>query len=294
MTAGAAPRFGWVLNLDAELELVRPGYVPRQALLAQLAEHGAGARALLGPHDVLVDATTRGAEGLIGRAWSPTPLARRLLEQAGITPEPHPDAAVLRRVNHRRFAHEVGGGLPGQRYVEELAEALVLIQYSAGPWLAKRPLAFAGRGQQRFYGTVSDKQRSWLEVSFARDGLIFEPLVEPVLELSLHGFVWPSGRFELGRPCVQIVSERGVFRGVRLSERGDLSSEEEAALRESGERVATALGGAGYFGPFGIDAFRYRHEGRLGFCALSEINARYTMGFVTGFPRPPHELLLSE
>ena len=58
------------------------------------------------------------------------------------------------------------------------------------------------------------------------------------------------------------------------------------------ERVARALASAGYFGPFGIDAHRYELEGKSGFCALSEINARYTMGFVTGFPRPPCELSL--
>ena len=41
-------RYGWILNLDAELELARnrPGYVPQRKLLAQLAEHGKSSRAL--------------------------------------------------------------------------------------------------------------------------------------------------------------------------------------------------------------------------------------------------------
>jgi phosphoribosylaminoimidazole carboxylase (NCAIR synthetase) len=216
-----------------------------------------------------------------------------LLAAGGIAPEPHPEVTVLRRVNHRLFAHELGGGLPHQQYLRERAPIEALLRRAERPWLLKRPLAFAGRGQLRFYGPISDKQWSWLDVSLEQDGVIVEPLVSPKLELSLHGFVWPGGRFELGRICVQQVSERGVFRGVRLAEAGELSPAESEGLFAQGERVAHALHGAGYFGPFGLDAYRYEAEGKIGFCALSEINARYTMGFVTGFPRHPSTLLLT-
>jgi hypothetical protein len=157
----------------------------------------------------------------------------------------------------------------------------------------KRPLSFAGRGQMRFYGTITDKQWSWLDLSLSRDGLTAEPLVTPTLELSLHGFIWPDGPSELGRVCVQQVTERGVFRGVRAATPGELETHETDALTAQGGRVAGALYDAGYFGPFGIDAYRYQLDGRAAFCALSEINARYTMGFVTGFSRHPRELLLT-
>ena len=122
--------------------------------------------------------------------------------------------------------------------------------------------------------------------------MLVEPLVTPTLELSLHGFIWRDARFELGRACVQQVSERGVFRGVRLAGPSELSTAELRALCERAERVARLLGAAGYFGPFGIDAYRYELAGQAGFCALSEINARYTMGFAVGFPRHPSQLLL--
>ena len=49
-----SPRYGWVLNLDAELELAQPSYNPRRACSSQLEQYGAGSRALLGPEDVLV------------------------------------------------------------------------------------------------------------------------------------------------------------------------------------------------------------------------------------------------
>lgn len=289
-------RFAWVLNLDAELELAQriSRYVPRVKLLAQLAEHGQGSRAVLGTDDVLLESPSMPLAGHVGRCWCPTPLALEKLRAAGVEPEPHPEPSVLRRVNHRLFAHELGGGLPEQRYFTERAELEALLRRGERAWLLKRPLSFAGRGQMRFYGPTSDKQWSWLDVSLAQDGLILEPLVTPTLEVSVHGFVWPSGRSELGRVCVQQVTERGVFRGVRLAEPGELSSSEQHALLERAERVAAALPAAGYFGPFGIDGYRYEAPEMAGFCALSEINARYTMSFVIGFPRHPSELSLAE
>ncbi len=289
-------KFAWVLNLDAEPELSRLNfeYVPRTKLLQQLELYGRGSRALLGPGDVLVEpGAAVPASGFVGRAWCPTPLALSRLSAAGVQAEPHPEASVLRRVNHRLFAHQAGGGLALQRYFTERAPLEELLRRAERPWLLKRPLAFAGRGQMRFYGPISDKQWSWLDVSLAQDGLLVEPLVTPTLEVSLHGFVWQAGRWELGRVCVQEVSERGVFRGVRLALASELESAESVSLFEQAERVAGLLHGVGYFGPFGIDAYRYQLGGSLGFCALSEINARYTMGFAIGFPRRTAELSLS-
>jgi len=289
-------RYAWVLNLDAEVELSRLGfeYVPRRKLVQQLALYGQGSRALLGLEDVLVEPGARLNDvDFVGRAWCPTPMALSHLAAAGVRAEPHPEPSVLRRVNHRSFAHELGGGLPEQRYFTERAPLEQLLRRAERPWLLKRPLAFAGRGQMRFYGPISDKQWSWLDLSLANDGLIAEPLVTPTLEVSLHGFVWQAGNFELGRECVQEVSDRGVFRGVRLAQSGELDATESSSLLEQGQRVAGLLHEAGYFGPFGIDAYRYHVGSARGFCALSEINARYTMGFSIGFPRPPSELSLT-
>jgi hypothetical protein len=293
---GERPHFAWVLNLDAELELAQKGYTPRARLLAQLAQYGADSRRLLGPKDVLIRGSERlaDASGFVGRAWCPTPRALALLAASGVKPEPHPDAGVLARVNHRRFAFELGGGLPAQRYVVDKIELDAALREADGPLLLKRPLAFAGRGQLRVYAyqRISEKEWSWIDVSLRNDGLIVEPLVTPTLEFSLHGFVWRNAQHELGQPCIQEVSTRGVFRGVRRALPGELDAREARALFEQGERVAAALASAGYFGPFGIDAYRYDDRGRVGLCALSEINARYTMGFLTGFPWHPSELWL--
>jgi hypothetical protein len=295
-------RFGWVLNLDAELELARgrPGYVPQQKLLLQLAEHGRSSRQLLGPNDVLLEPAERGGElralptGLIGRAWCPTPLALASLQRHGASPEPHPPAEVLRRVNHRLFAHELRGGLPEQAYVQTREQLLLRLAGYARHWLLKRPLGFAGRGQLRVIGSLTEKQMTWVDASLKRDGLLVEPLVTPTFEVSLHGFIWPGGRRELGRICTQIVSERGAFRDVRLVLPGELLPSESGALHERAHAAADALFSAAYFGPFGIDGYRYTLDGASAFCALGEINARYTLGFTTGFPRHPSELSLDD
>lgn len=292
-------RYAWVLNLDAELELSRgrPGYVAQRKLLAQLAEHGASSKALLGPNDFELAAGGHGENdmgaAITGRAWCPTPMALAKMREHGVEPEPHPSAAILRRTNHRLFAHELGGGLPEQAYVTSRAELLDRMGDYARRWLLKRPLSFAGRGQMRVIGPLTEKQWTWVDASFGRDGLIVEPLVEPSFEVSLHGFIWRDASFELGRICAQVVSERGAFRGVRLAEPGQLKAAESAALLERAEATARALAVAGYFGPFGIDAYRYRLDGEERFCALGEVNARYTLSFVTGFPRHPSELSLA-
>jgi hypothetical protein len=307
------PRFAWVLNLDAELELAGgPQYAPRARLLAQLEQFVGDARRLLGPDDVLLPSSGTSAapraarerrgpieaargRALVGRTWCPTPRALAALEAAGVVSEPHPGVDVVQRVNHRRFAFELGGGLEGQRYIEDKAVLDVALRRAQAPLLLKRPLAFAGRGQTRVYAhaAITAKEWSWIEASLESDGLIVEPLVEPTLEVSLHGFVWRDARFELGRVCVQDVSTRGVFRAVRRAEPGELSDAEQRSFVAQGEHVATALASTGYFGPFGIDGYRYRLGDRIGFCTLGEINARYTMGFAVGFPRPASELVLS-
>ena len=54
------------------------------------------------------------------------------------------------------------------------------------------------------------------------------------------------------------------------------------------ERVAGALHAAGYFGPFGIDAYRYADaHGRTRWNPCGELNARYTMGYALGMADRP-------
>jgi hypothetical protein len=281
----------WVLNLDAELELARarPGYSPPRRLERLLGRHRERARALLGPRDVIAGEASP-CPGAIGRAWSPTPRALDSLRRLSLVPEPHPSPAVLHRVNHRRFVCELGPILPGRRYVESREALADVLSGEGKPWLLKRPLSFAGRGQLRLHQRPTPPELAWIAASFERDGLLLEPLVQIELELSLHGFIQRSGTFELGRLCIQDVGPRGDFRGARLALAGELCLLERERLEQQGDRVARALHAAGYFGPFGIDAYRYTTPDGSALCSLSEINARYTLSFAVGFPRHTSEL----
>ena len=285
----ASTAFAWVLNLDAELELDRPEQVPSAKLTAQLVRHAQGARVLLGPQDVLVQELPSNATAYVGRAWCPTPRAVASLRGRGVSPEPHPPADVLRRANHRRFSAGLGAGPPGSAYVEDAAAVLRQLR-GTDDWLLKRPLSFAGRGQLYVRGTTTVSQAAWIEASVRRGGVMVEPRVAILAEFGVHGFVQKSGKVGLGRPCLQVVSERGVWQSTRLAAASDLDAAERAGLMASAERTAGALVELGYFGPFGIDAYRYERDGRVGFCALSEVNARYTMGFAVGYPTPVHAL----
>jgi hypothetical protein len=69
-----------------------------------------------------------------------------------------------------------------------------------------------------------------------------------------------------------------------------VSEAEGLALQSRAASTARSLAEARYFGPFGIDAYRYASDAGVAFCEQSEINARFSMGFSTGFPRPAHTL----
>jgi ATP-grasp domain len=277
-------RYAWVLNLDAELEMASASYQRSPRVAQQQATFGAAARALLAPDDCLLsELAPVDASKYRGRAWCWTPQALALMAAAKVQPEPHPDTEVVKRVNHRLFAHELGGGLPGQAFVTDRESLEHYLRDTKRPWLCKRPFAFAGRGQMRFFGTVDEVQSNWIDASLRAHGLIVEPLVEILCEFSLHGYLSLDGTHTLGHLCVQSTNDRGVFREIRRVDDGDLSTQEKDILLQQGERVARALQAAGYFGPFGIDSYRYRDGSVVAICACSEINARYTMGFATGF-----------
>ncbi|HET9953059.1 MAG TPA: hypothetical protein VFQ61_01075 [Polyangiaceae bacterium] len=281
--------FAWILNLDAELELSQPRYQASAAIRRRLEEHAQRAQGLLGAGDITIDVleanASMDASAFKARAWCPTRSAQARAAARGIELEPAPELSIIERVNHRLFAHQLGGGLPGQRYVTQPAELDEVLAGAQWPLLFKRPFSFAGRGQQRLYRAPTAPEAAWLAASIRTGGMIVEPLVQPIVEFSQHGWIEAHGQTRYGAPCVQSVSDRGVFQAARRATSADLRVHEQHALTERLDAVAVALRRAGYFGPFGIDAYRYDSRGRVGFCALSEINARYTLSYPTGFSR---------
>lgn len=276
-------RVAWLLNLDADRELDRPlGYQPTQVVHERVAHMRARIPRLVRQGDVVV-----GGERVEGRyaglCWCPTPSALARLVRAGVTPAPTPPFDVVRRVNHRRFSFELGPTLAGAAWVRDQdALAGALGQRSVtGDWLLKRPYSIAGSGRRVLRGgALAAHDERWVRASLREDGLIVEPWVDIVDELAIHGYVHADGRHALGAVCVQRVDAHGSWVDTERHPSG--AADDTRALTESAERVAAALSAAGYFGPFGVDAYRYRLEGRVVFNARSEINARYTMGWAVG------------
>jgi hypothetical protein len=111
-----------------------------------------------------------------------------------------------------------------------------------------------------------------------------------VREVGIHGLIDASGRFALGRVCVQETNEYRAWVSTRLAGHEDLSSAQASRLSERAEEVAAALLGAGYFGPFGLDAYLFRtRSGGIELNPLGELNARYSMGFAIGRPELPRD-----
>lgn len=277
----------WVLNLDADEELQDPNYrstAARRECIRKLVPRLEG---LLHAGDRFVAEEPDGSCcGLVGRAWCPTPAALARLERAGALLPEAPAVALLRRVNHREFCATLGQTLPGAAFVHTLTALRkhVASEPRVHEWLVKRPFGFSGRGSRRTrFPTRDVSVQRWLERSFEFDsGMQLEPWVDRELDFAIHGFVARGGELQLGKPTLQVCTTNGVWRSSRPAT-GELVPAEREALLESASVVATALHEAGYWGPFGVDAYRWREtSGVVRFNPRSEINARYTMGWHVG------------
>jgi len=283
----------WVLNLDADFELAAPSegraFTPSRALSTYVARSVTQARQLFAPSDVLIDDLPPGAgAGYLGRAWCPTPRARALLSAAGVEPEPAPPFAVLRAVNSRGFNTALGELLPGAGFFEgegalDAVRERVAVPSCGRGWLLKQEFSVAGRGQRRVHvGVLTEADERWTAAALRGGGLQVEPCVEVLLEFVVHGRIDRGGATVVAVPCVQVCVE-GAWTETRRALPGELRSGEFEALENSAAQAAHALAGAGYFGPFGIDAFRWRDaKGAIRLQARTEINARYTMGWRVG------------
>jgi hypothetical protein len=292
----------WVFNLDAEDELARSGaHTPTDLMTARIERLLPLLRGLIGPGDgIFWPGNEQVQRGLWGRAWCPTRWARTQLAHAGLRVPRAPTVEVLRRVNHRHFAHELGQALPSAGWAasrEQLTSLLAatdeLNQVSVeGCWLLKRPLSYAGRGRRKLRpGALTEADQSWLDASLRDgDGLQVEPLVARELDCALHGWLAEDGQCTFGRVTLQHLDATGAWQATELAAPGTFTEVELGALTQAARQTAGALHAEGYFGPFGLDAFRWRApDGKRSFQPRSEVNARYSMGWATGMGdfRPP-------
>ena len=289
--SGGSSAFAWVLNLDADDELcaeargarfVAP--VPAPVLRARIEACMGALAPLVGEGVVLGHGDDTRARGLPGRAFCPTPSATASLVAAGAEAPPAPPLVVIVRANHRSFSAELGQRLDGGTWVRSMGELESAfagdVLARGGEWVLKHPHGYVGRNRHRTR-ELDPKARSFARRAIAEaGGLQLEPWVARSADYAIHGFVAIDGSATFGAPTRQVCDGRGVWQGT--SRETDLAASERGALEDEAERTARALAAIGYFGPFGVDAFRYVEGENTRFCARCEVNARYTMGWAIG------------
>lgn len=302
------PPVAWVLNLDAETELeVGKGYAPTRRLLSIVTYKSGDLRGtLVGDEDVILgpepSPDDERARGLLGLAWSPTPRALARLHTAGARPVAAPAVEVLAAVNARAFAALVRAPLVEgsfeKRIAETLEETLELIRRpTEGGWLVRRPFGAAGRGRRRIAaGTPNAAELAWIAAGLRRGPLVVEPWVRVTTEYTRSAWVHRTGEVVIAPPCFQATTAQGAWTNTETAGAGEVHGEDDTRLQHTIEVVGTALADAGYFGPFGIDAYRHRVPGRTGthevLNPLSEINARFTMDWAIGMGDQGETLLV--
>lgn len=202
-----------------------------------------------------------------------------------------PDPEAAWRCNDRRFCLPVqaalGCRLPGAALIDSL-DALRAHLAALGPgpdgWVLKAPFSASGRLRVRRRGRDLDRG---IEARIARlltrfGALCFEPWMERVLDIGCLGLVAGADACHVFPPHRLETDHAGVFRGIAIAD-GWLAPDHHRAVVHAATEAGRALGRAGYRGPFGIDAFVYRHDQAPGGQALQplcEINARLSFGFV--------------
>ncbi len=279
----------WLLNLDAEKELADPDWRRTERDRDKVVARIPTVQDLLEEGDRLVplDEDERfEANGSQGMVWCPTSGALQRLQQVGARLPEVPTQEVLRRVNHRRFSFELGVTLPDSVWVNRIPDLQSAVARAPlqQHWLLKRGFGFSGNGNRKVRaGSSGNSVMRWAERHLETEGILVEPLVARLADFVLHGQVSREGETRLGVPCVQVCTAEGRWTQTRIAQADDISDEEAALFLKAGQQAADALHQAGYFGPFGIDGFRWRDlEQGEQFHPLVEINARYTMGWATG------------
>ncbi len=274
-------RLGFVLNLDAEHELAAGArWTAPRALAVRL---DAIARSMHLPEGaVLVAPGEPIPAGCEGRVWCPTPRSLAALARAGVSAPQTPALEVVRRVNERAFAADLARGELEPTLASTssaVIEDFVARPSPTGRWRLKRGLGASGRGQRTLAaGALSVADRGWLARSLSLGAVYVEPWVDVEREVCVYGWARPEGVTLTGARG-QVVTPQGAFERSGRIEWSSLG-EHARPLGEAAERVGEALLCAGYFGPFGIDGYLHRSPGgALRLRALSEINARYCMGW---------------
>lgn len=206
-----------------------------------------------------------------------------------------PDISAVRVVNSRRFSaqleREWSVGLPGAVTIDSidaLETTIGSVARDKDCWVLKAEFGMSGR--ERLLGRgwqLPEQTVHWARRRLAsNERLFFEPWVDCIEEAGLQFSIPPDGSPVLEGITPLETSPTGQYRGNRF----DAATSVRETWRDTveiGRRVARRVQQAGYFGPLGVDAMRYRDAGgAVRLRPIQDVNARWTMGAVSlGFRR---------
>ena len=155
-------------------------------------------------------------------------------------------------------------------------------------WVAKPQISHAGRNRLLANGTaLNAQQRGWLDKHLAQRGSVYlEPWVRPDEECGLQfEIISPDSPIAKTESRVQLVGASGLlndhvgrYQGS-LIRHDDLLTNAWRSAVTHGVSVCEAAAAAGYFGPIGIDCFRFSlPDGSQALRMCNDVNARFTMG----------------
>ena len=279
----------WIFNFDADEEFaVGVNYTSKHGAIARSSDLVERAKQLLGPNDHVLQDGAR-ADGLVGRAFAMTPNAEKRLRASGATPAPAPAFDIQQRVNHRHFCFALGRTLPGTRWLastDELNHAMR--ELSPGEnFRLRAAFGFSGRGTKRIRGgePLDASTQGWVTRQMREHGGVeLVPWVDRIADYGWHGYIAAKdGAVSLGEPTTQQCDVHGQWVATTRALANSLSETEFLLFEDTMRETVEALKLAGYCGPFGIDAFRYRDaNGAIFFHPRCDVNARYSMGWAIG------------
>ncbi len=231
-------------------------------------------------------------EPLEGAAWCPTPTALDRLRAAGVSRLPcAPRLEVLRISNARGTFADLHGLNPWGACLGDSLEALERAVKRPAParasgrrpaWWLRQSLSASGQGRFLAEGW-SDRAANWCQRALQQGPVHVLPAVDIQDEFSAHAFLYRQGRVVRGEPVVQEVRGAAWSAATR-------AQRPVPGMGSMLETVVERLLGLGYFGPLGVDGFRWKDSaGAVHVALATDVNARYTMSMGAAFDVVPWE-----
>ncbi len=194
------------------------------------------------------------------------------------------DPAIVRRVNSRRFKHQlettlgvVLDGAACTTSIDELTSAVSMLAVHG--WVLKGEFGGAGREVRFGAAAPSEDEIAWASNRFRHNlAVTVEPRLERVEEAGIQFEVHNDGRVEYLGVTTLLTRPNGGYLGSGFRDDPSLIETWKEVIEVCAE-AARRVAAEGYFGPLGIDAMRYRDaDGAIRTRPLQDLNARHTMG----------------